>query len=372
MNRIKRGILILESIILALACCACGNQEAAATSVKDKKGTGALDLSYKSETDCQIGIGQLPVRAYTPNGIYFIDDGENLEAKYLKFYDYAAERMVYVCSKSNCSHSGADCMAYLSRQEYPLPNIWYYEGSLYLSKVDGDYINVEKFAPDGSTREASCTIMRIMKETVKGPGGDEEFTYYPVITLHRGYAYYATYYPGCESADLCRVKLNSKEESEVLYSLKGTAATLVRLKPYGAHIFFQAGTEEEDHIDINIYRYNIETNETEEYYPGVIRDYVPTEDGLYYLSLTNSIYKADPVAKEEIVFYEPGNGTGNVSLFIKEDMLVWQKQDSDVVDDKGIYIYEQRVLNMDGKVSQELRGTQEDWYNGSDNLLSPY
>ncbi|MDE6607686.1 MAG: hypothetical protein K2K54_08030 [Lachnospiraceae bacterium] len=372
MNRIKEGIIILECIALMLICCACGKVKDPIEPTGRTSGTADLDLSYESETDCQIGIGQLPVRAYTSNGIYFIEDGENLEAKYLKFYDSAAERIVYVCSKSNCSHNDEECMAYLDSQEYPMPNIWYYDGSLYISKVDSDYMSIGKIALDGSTRADSCTLMRIIKETVKDPTGDIEYTYYPEMTLHRGYVYFSTFYPGCESADFRRVKLNSEEESEILYSLEGTALMLGRMKPYGGYVFFQAGTEDAQNIAIDIYKYDIETNETEEYYPGVIRDYVPTEGGLYYLDLTNSIHKTDSVTKEDTVFYEPANSVGIVSLFIKGDKLIWQKQDADVVDDRGIYVYEQTVLDMNGNIIQELNGTQDDWYNSSGNLLAPY
>ena len=63
---------------------------------------------------------------------------------------------------------------------------------------------------------------------------------------------------------------------------------------------------------------------------------------------------------------------GIVSLFIKGDKLIWQKQDADVVDDRGIYVYEQTVLDMNGNIIQELTGTQDDWYNSSGNLLAPY
>ena len=38
-----------------------------------------------------------------------------------------------------------------------MPHIWYYDGGLYVSKVDGDYMGVEKIALDGSTRTDSCT-----------------------------------------------------------------------------------------------------------------------------------------------------------------------------------------------------------------------
>lgn len=372
MKRMKKGIIILESIALMLTCCACGKAKDSIDSTGRESKTVGMDLSYESETDCQTGIGQMPLRTYTSDGVYFIEDGENHEAKYLKFYDFVTERIVYVCSKSNCSHNDTDCMAYLGSQEYPMPNIWYYDDSLYISKVDSDYIDIERIALDGSTRADSCTLMRIIKETVKDPTGEIEYTYYPETMLHRGYVYFSTFYPGCESADFCRVKLNSEEEPEILYSLEGTALMFGRIKPYGAHVFFQTGTEDEQNIAINIYKYDIETNKIEEYYPGVIRDYVPAEDGLYYLDLNNSIHKADPVTGEDAVFYEPGNSVGNVSLFLKDDKLIWQKQDADVVDDRGIYVYEQIVLDMDGNIIQELSGTQDDWYNSSGNLMSPY
>ncbi len=372
MNRIKQCIFILESVAFLFACCACSNVDNEIESSVKGHGAAGLDLSYKSETDCQIGIGQLPVRAYTVNGVYFIEDAKDLTARYLKFYDYAAERIVYVCSKSNCSHNDESCMAFFGNQEYPMPHIWYYDGGLYVSKVDGDYMGVEKIALDGSTRTDSCTLMRINKETVKGPTGDIEYTYYPEMTIHRGYVYYTTYYPGNESADLRRVKLNSEEEPETLYSLKGTAVMIMRLKPYGAHVFFQAGMEGGQNIEVNIYKHDIGSGETKEYYPGVLRDYVPFEGGVYYLDLSNNVYKADTDTMENTIFYEPENGVGIVSLFIKEDKLIWQKQDSDIVDGRGVYLYEQTLLDMDGNIVQKLSGMQDDWYNGSGNLLSPY
>lgn len=369
MNQLKRGITVLGSATVLLTFCACGGVKDMTGSAGAGNGAAGMDLSYESETDCQIGIGQLPGRTYISDGAYFIEDGEQHEAHYLKFYDSATERIVYVCSKSNCNHNDADCMAYLDNQEYPLPYIWYYDGSLYVPRMDGDYIGMEKIALDGSTREDSCTLMRTNTEKIE----DIEYTYYPELTVHRGYVYFTTYYPGNESADFCRVKLDSEEELEVLYSLKGTAAMIIRLKPYGGHVFFQAGIYEEGQdIGVNIYKYNIKTNETEEYYPGVLRDYVPDKDRLYYLSLTNSIYKADPVTKEDRLFYEPDNSDGIVSLFIKDDELIWQRQDVDVVEDRPVYVYKQTVLDSDGNVIRELSGTQDDWYSSAGNLLSPY
>lgn len=318
------------------------------------------------ETDCQTALGTYPSIAYTADGKYsleYIGDSAN---RLLYFYDNATKQNIIVCSKSNCGHNDEGCDAYFAETEYTfLPYLWYYEDALYTLMCDEDYLCIEKISLDATVREKSCTLFRMNVETEINPDGSESMsTNYPEMQLHRGYVYYSTYYPGCQSAELYRVKLNSDKESELLYSSEGNNPGLYRIKPYGRYILFQMGSFSEDYMEFEggIYAYDTETGEVTQLCENAIRDYTVVGDCVYYFDLKDNVYCKELETGEVNLFFEIGEDTDmlDASLFGTEKGLVYQLTDwSNEGNTRQI------LLDYEGEKEPEYIEKQED-------LLQPY
>lgn len=308
------------------------------------------NTSYTYGEDGQAELGMYPNTAYTPEGYYSFEQNDSYFS--LKYYDYASEASICVCGKANCMHTDETCNAYFSRNIYPVSVMWIYNGSLYMPYCDGEYYNIMKISADGSTREKSCTIERIAAETSETENGTMMQSLYPTIMIHRGYAYYSTYYPGCESCILGRVKLDANEEPEELYKVDGAGADIYRMKPYGDYLFFQAGNYAENNIDFNggLKFYNVVTGEIDDISDDIITDYVVARDGsVYYERESGVVYKYNDDGNEE--FFDTKSGEDLIGLYVDKNTLLVECCAEE---------YIQYALDFDGNVLNEEKEI-ENW-----------
>lgn len=314
-------IFILNVVLLA----GCGKTNDANGVVNTQ--SEEIDLSYNQETDSQSKRCN-EAGAFTADGKYYFDYSGSAAGKVLMFTDAKSGQTVPVCSKSNCSHSGEGCDAYFTNEEYPLPDIYYYEGNLYMPKLFGDYIGFEKVALDGTVREESIKIMRFSKNTIVMEDGTEsESIYYPEMALHRGYVYYSDYYPGCTECGLYRLALDDNQEAEMLFEQKDDNPTVYRVKPYGNVVFFQAGKygNSVDTLDIGMYMYNINSGEVQEIIDDAMRYYAVSESSVYYIT-AEGINEYDVETGEISKFCDlPADiNEGIPDVFYKDDELIYE------------------------------------------------
>ncbi len=314
-------------------------------------------MGTDDQPDCANNI------VYTENGYYSLIQtskiSDEMTGWMMKYYDFASGKQIPVCGKVDCNHNNVSCNAYFDNERYPLPNIWYNNQRLYIFCVDKDYCAIESVSMDGAQRDLSCTLYRTNIET----GTDEEglsfsAVYYPKLMLHRGYAYFSTYYPGSEKCGLYRVKLDSAEESELICTQEGDYPILYRLKGYGDNIFFQKGNfidEAGTQVDIDLYAWSPDTGNILEIAEDVVRDYTIGNNCVYYFDLDNldSVMKYDLKSGKTTMLLDSNGAAAydDTILFVKDGNLYYSSSGFQ-------YVYDES-----GEMTNTLKGTD---------MVSPY
>lgn len=333
--------IIVPIVMIIVLFCGCENSEIDSTEInKNFEYVDEIsqdDIVYEFNTDDQPDTAN---KVYTSDGIYSIDYSEETEIdNILTFYDYQTKQVVPVCNKANCSHNTKDCNAVFSDSRYPsLINISYYNENLYVMAQNDGYLCLERISLDGSSRNVSCEFARVETDVDEDEDGMKTTsTYYPNWIIHRGYAYYATSYPGSGKAELMRVKLDSEEKAEVLYSMEGEYPELYRVRGYGNGIYFQMGNYTDDSmtdIDAALYVYNVDTGKISEVASDVIKYYTIGENVVFYFDEDDNITKYDVLTKKRKVFCETEKGDygSQYTLFIKNDKFyyIYSNYDKDM------------------------------------------
>lgn len=325
--------------------------------------SGDLDFTYVKETDAQSNLRSYPREAYIEEGMYQLQIMS--QYRLLTFYDNATRQEVVVCSKSNCGHSAEGCDAYFDNESYPIPNLCYYNGYLYMPVLDEGYWYMEEISLDGSTRNKSCKLYKLFEETAIEADGSESVTMRcPPMCVHRGYVYFPDYYPGTQKSSLYRAELGSDEGAEIIYSLEGNNPGLFGVQPYGRYVLFQMGEFSSDYIDYegSTYAYDTETGEISRIGENVINAYTVANNCLYYADLERDLYCKNLETGETELFFELEKDTSDLDIcvFGREEGLVYQFTD----------------WNNDGKIEQILldyAGEEEPKYiEKQEEILPPY
>lgn len=314
------GLILLLCGILSLSACQKESTEKAdgktgdIAATKNPKGTldlEAYNLEYKKETDFQ-PFFQWSYVAKSENGYYFWDDSY-AQVDMLMFFDKGSQITVPLCNLPNCKHGKDEkydaCNAYFNenleiRDYFYQWNTQYYEGDLYITGCDKDnYANIYKIAKDGSTREISCRMYKLeSSDSSNTEGADVMPGKAPNICIHRGDAYFIN---NDESIPkIRRVRLNSKEEPQIVYETSGVRPSLYRMEGYGDYIFFQAGNFiDETYLEIEggIYAYNIITENISLVKKGAISSYIIQDSVLYY-STDTTVNRYNLVSQEDEEF----------------------------------------------------------------------
>lgn len=358
------GILFAVTIFFAqFALTACGTD-----TFSNAKGTGDglpampdLTGSFVPGTDDQPDSGDNTV--YTGEGCYTLRQTDNdVQHGWLLMYEDAASGLqVPVCGKADCSHETEDCNAYFEETRYPLSNIWYYLDSVYLFCVEEDYYAIEKVPGDGAKRSISCRLYRTGTDAEMDDDGTMVIaqTYYPELALHRGYAYFSSYYPGAGECGLYRVRLDSSEGSELLCTQEGEYPILYRLKGYGNGLYFQKGNfenQEGTEVDISLFAWNIDTGTITEVAENVVRNYTIGNGGVYYFDLEDfdSVMKYTPETKETVMLVDSHGEAADIQteLFVRGHELYYSLPTYQIVyDDNGAEV--QRLKGADMVVPYE-------------------
>ena len=284
--------LLLLSTLLVSGCNA-NNSSSKKKSVSQRTSSAkneVINYTFNYETDAQPDIGQTPDEAYTKNGVYHVKYVNDYYQ--ITFTDKKSKKTVPLCTKPNCSHKTIECDANLPLDDSELSNgesyvgngyIQYYKGSLYAPFKYGDYVYLEKISADGSTRSRYMKLCRFLQVKSIQDGAENNSTYYPTITIHRGYVYFTNDEIHGTSATLYRMKLGS-DKLEVIKAMKKGHPQIIRIHPYGDSVYFIAGEMSEDGYKYtgNLYRYNTNSNKVSVAGQSVIRNYTVMNGYIYY------------------------------------------------------------------------------------------
>ena len=252
-------------------------------------------------------------------GYYFW--GKGTYEHMLMFFDSESGMTVPLCNLPNCKHTAEDydkCNAYFNEFEsspvtagYDTRCLQYYNGNIYIIGVDSDaYVCMFRVAKDGSTREKSCRLFKFEPET--DSDGSVE-SYNASVCIHRGYLYFINNKE--KELKLRRMKLDSKEEADIIYETEGIRPNLYRMEGYGDYIFFQGGnfTDEAcENMDGGIYAYNIVSQEISLVKKDAISAYMIKDTDIYY-STADSVNKYNLLTQKDEIFVKTKKGYATVA-----------------------------------------------------------
>lgn len=274
-------------------------------------------------------------------GYYFW--GKGTYDHMLMFFDRKSGMTVPLCNLPNCKHTKEDydkCNGYFNEFEsspvtagYDTRCLQYYNGNIYIIGVDSDaYVCMFRVAKDGSTREKSCRLFKFEPET-DSDGGVE--SYNASVGIHRGYLYFINNKE--KELKLRRVKLDSKEEAEVIYKTEGIRPNLYRMEGYGDYIFFQGGnfTDEAcENMDGGIYAYNIVSQEISLVKKDAISAYMIKDTDIYY-STEDAVKKYNLLTQKDEIFVKTKKGYAAVAadnnyIYVAGDQFFGGDEDSTI------------------------------------------
>lgn len=305
------------------------------------------DLSYHFDTDAQCDLGDYTDYAYTKNGYYHMKllNQENDNMTYqLTFTDKKSGKTVPVCTKSNCTHTSADCDANFeegydgdhasANKSYYIGYGYfqYYKGSLYLPVKKGDYVYLMKVGADGSTRSNVMKLCRFLQITKKKGDATETESFYPMLQIHRGYVYFTNDETGGKTATLYRKKMGG-DQIETIKHLKSHQPMIYRIHPYGNYVFYIAGTmDSKGNMKSNLYAYNTKNKKIFLAGKNISGNYTVYKGSIYYTNgfKTMRIYRLSlgsfqptyitkTAMKEGESVHLYGNGKKVVVQFVNND-----------------------------------------------------
>lgn len=280
-------------------------------------------VEKKNEEDGIFWINGSNVVGATDRGIYFF---EYLNAgTFLTYYDYAADRTVYVCNRADCNHNDADCDAFfdsdLLEEFYDCNSVTYYDGNLYVVGYDEDRdVCLYKISPDGSARENCMKLYGAdFTDIVDGKSAVRNWTS-PSYCIHRGYIYYII---DEDKPALRRKKLGSNAEAEIITQPLEENSAVYRMEPAGDYVFFQQGEYINDFTALKggLYAYNVLTGEVTLVKDGLVCTYMISGKTLYYMVLGEGIHKYSLEDGEDVLVVET---EGNIfDFYVTDDKIVF-------------------------------------------------
>lgn len=296
---------IIIILVFILSGCAAINDDSTGISerIKEMEGdkeTGEDSSSiYNKETDFVLGEDDQPFfgDSYSivksDKGYYYLTP-----TGFLCFIDRNTKDNIYLCSKIDCSHSSKDCTAW-QRGVKPELGMWFYHDDIYFVQNDeGDTYSLYCISGDG-TRKEKVTDLFLFGSTYLDSAVH--------ITLHRGFLYYSI-----KQADgsciLYRRDLEKPDTETVLYTEKGEAGSIIRIRGYGSKVFFEASHQEEENFQGNLYCYDTAKGEIALACTGIYKDYTIAGNQLLY-SDVSEVWMVDLTSGEKREFYSPGYPT---------------------------------------------------------------
>lgn len=332
----RKTFFIISFFLMSLILAGCTSNLSEGNS---KSNGSEFVMGSDHQAECKFGV------AYTENGRYFtefISNPTELYDAWILYYEDFGGDAVPVCNKANCNHDNEECNAYFSTENYKRTTnnfIWYYKDSLYVYVARDGYSAIEKIKKDGSSREESCVLYRAMASEEVEDDVVINNSYYPEVMIHRGYAYFSNYYPGCKECGIYRVKLDSSEKAQKLASVDGKSPMLYRIKGYGDSVYYQKGdfsSTDYSATGISLYCWNEKDGE-QVVAPEIVSFYSVGKSMVYYYDIVNmdSLMGLDTNTKQTTLFFDSGGVEGGMYdiFFEKEDRVYLIREEKQYVYD---------------------------------------
>lgn len=326
----KARIWLIAPLILALLLGGCQNEPA--SKPKDIEPTATYDWMAGESPVPNERMGVLRsslttgLQTVSPKGIYFIVEADAARNSYILYADHGSDRFIKLCGRSDCSHSGADCNAYVYNGE----KLSYYGGYLYVVSGDGGGDRLIRMDPDGANH---LTVLEFQKFADEH---DADFAQCTLISK------------GICLVDLCNwVEVNGNYTSEYvetyMYKLDGSMGEPQAVE-IGAAVFYNCGDvfySSADSIYGNdcksIFNWNPETNTltylTE--HPGV-PGYFGEKEAYYFKD--GAVRRVTYATQTEEIVIDTGL-KGSYYAFSFPDCLVIASREMGKDTDNSLYIY---------------------------------
>ncbi len=225
----------------------------------------------------------------------------------LVYFDKASRTAVPLCNQPDCDHQTLSCDACMKNYA---PQVYYYEGKLYLLSYDEEYSYLERMNPDGSERMRIRTMATLPNVNW-------------TLIMHCGIFYYR--YNG----KLCALGFAEDLVSEKHITEIPDTAIMNQLFAKGDYVYWSYAyikDQETKTAESVAFRYHIPTGEVEELLrlpQGTFVDISPiADDEIYYYEVDRGLCCYHPSTKtSEVVYEETGRAaiaayTGGNSLYV--------------------------------------------------------
>ncbi len=275
----------------------------------------------------------LIVSANGPNGLYFIKDN------YIMYVDNGSDIFIKLCGRPDCTHSNADCNAYVPSRSV----LSFYQGYLYVATGEDseEESKLIRMNPDGSDHKVLLDLLAFAKD--HGGAFTRDFRF------AEGFFSFATRHwvkeSGGDSGDPFAESYRSEMLESYRYRLDGSMEEPeIRPNPNGAPLYYCGDNyfalcvspSGGDDINSGIGTYDVEKNEVTYLAdrPGHIGYYAKTE-GYYYKD--GAIVRLDYGTYTEEILAQTGL-SGDYLLIPLPDCMVLISRSRDG-SDKNIYFY---------------------------------
>lgn len=240
----------------------------------------------------------------------------------LVYFDKASRKAIPLCNQPNCDHKSIHCDA--SMWGYT-PQVYYYEGMLYLISYDDEGTYLERMNPDGSGKQRIRTLYN-------------EKSVYCQLIMHKDNFYYLY------RNNIYALGFTEDVSQEKLLMEFPKAAGMNQLFAKGDYVYwayaYPKDGETKASAESVAFRYHIPTGEIEELVRLPQWTYVNiaplTDDDIYYYEVDKGLFCYHPSTGTSDVVYEE---KGRVGLDVYSG-------------GKGLYVVNWRGLKLDESVEE--------------------
>jgi len=148
----------------------------------------------------------------TDEGVYKFGDFNDVQ-----YIEWSTGKSVMLCSKPNCSHTGEECNAYISRG-----CMYAYGDYLYIVAVNNDHsgISLYRMSFDGSEKQELYSLVQFDEND------DGKSAFYYKFIIHKGYGYFVCNYTYNDlktefETPVYKIELKKNGEMKEIFSGKG-------------------------------------------------------------------------------------------------------------------------------------------------------
>lgn len=293
----KRGIRgVLMGILIFCLLCGCGGEELPETTADNAQWESGEEkaLSEPVILSNEIAVGE--------DGYYY---RITRKWKYnnIMFFDRSTMEQYPVCSRPECGHDGPECTAYVDDAFYR-GGIWYYDGRIYLIKMEKGYNWLYSMDAAGGEKECLFEI------------GDQD---YNGANTYQLYFRDGSVYINCtateaeEHAYIRRRSLDGRED-ELIYENTG-GRRLDEMQGYSGRLYFKEYEFDGDYSNqkttgTRLLAYDYDTGETKEIELGDFSGYCLSLDErfCFFYRVNDGLYRRDMATGEEVKLYESEKG----------------------------------------------------------------